>query len=149
MSLAASDDGRWLAIAGAGHVTNEVFVRLWDLRADDVFASFVDLPTYQGQLCSLAVSRDGDWIATGNEDGAVRLWRISNLTQAVTATDLRMHNEPVRAIRFAPDGKSLISAAGTGAATAKEWCGLGASTAAMHRPTWCSPTTRGASRSLR
>ena len=75
---------------------------------------YVDLPTYQGQLCSLAVSRDGDWIATGNEDGAVRLWRISNLTRAVTATDLRMHNDPVRTIRFAPDGKSLITAAGSG-----------------------------------
>jgi WD40 repeat protein len=113
-SLAASDDGRWLAIAGAGHVTNDVFVRLWDLRAEDVLSSFIDLPTYQGQLCSLAVSRNGDWIATGNEDGAVRLWRISNLTRTVTATDLRMHKEPVRALRFAPDGKSLITAAGSG-----------------------------------
>jgi WD40 repeat protein len=123
VSLAVSDDGRWLAIAGAGHVTNEVFVRLWDLRADDVLASFVDLPTYQGQLCSLAVSRDGDWIATGNEDGAVRLWRISNLTRAVTATDLRMHNDAVRAIRFAPDGKSLITAAGSdrGKGTVRAW----------------------------
>jgi WD40 repeat protein len=114
VSLAASDDGRWLAIAGAGHVTSEVFVRLWDLRAENVLASAIDLPTYQGQLCSLAVSRDGDWIATGNEDGAVRLWRISKLTRAVTATDLRMHNDPVRAIRFAPDGKSLVTAAGAG-----------------------------------
>lgn len=114
VSLATSDDGRWLAIAASGHVTNEVFVRLWDLRAEDVLASAIDLPAYQGQLCSLAVSRNGDWIATGNEDGAVRLWRISNLTRAVTATDLRMHNEPVRAIRFAPDGRSLVTAAGAG-----------------------------------
>ena len=123
VSLAVSDDGRWLAIAGAGHVTNDVFVRLWDLRAEDMLASFVDLPTYQGQLCSLAVSRDGDWIATGNEDGAVRLWRISNLTRAVTATDLRMHSDPVRAIRFAPDGKSLITAAGSGSGkgTVRAW----------------------------
>ena len=88
-----------------------------------MLASFVDLPAYQGQLCSLAVSRDGDWIATGNEDGAVRLWRISNLTRAVTATDLRMHNDPVRTIRFAPDGKSLITAAGSdrGKGTVRAW----------------------------
>ena len=111
-SLAVSDDGRWLAVAGAGHASNDVFVRVWDLRAEDILNSFIDLPTYQGQLCSLAVSCDGDWIATGNEDGAVRLWRVSNLTRTVTATDLRMHNEPVRALRFAPDGKSLITAAG-------------------------------------
>ena len=122
-SLAVSDDGRWLAIAGAGHVTNDVFVRLWDLRADDILNSFIDLPTYQGQLCSLAVSREGDWIATGNEDGAVRLWRVSNLTRSVTATDLRMHNEPVRALRFAADGKSLITAAGSGGrkGTVRSW----------------------------
>ena len=118
-SLAVSDDGRWLAVACAGHITNDVFVRLWDLRADDVLSSAVDLPTYQGQLCSLAVSPGGNWIATGNEDGAVRLWRISNLTHEVTATDLRMHSDPVRAIRFAPDGKSLISAAGSGSGRGK------------------------------
>ena len=122
-SLAVSDDGRWLAIAGAGHVTNDVFVRLWDLHAEETLTSFVDLPTYQGQLCSLAVSRDGDWIATGNEDGVVRLWRINNLSRAVTATDLRMHGDPVRAIRFAPDGKSLITAAGSesGKGTVRAW----------------------------
>lgn len=118
-SLATSDDGRWLAIAGAGHVTNEVFIRVWDLRADDVRASAVDLPAYRGELCALAVSRDGDWLATGNEDGAVRLWRISKLTRAVTATDLRMHNEPVRVIRFAADGQSLITAAGAGGGKGK------------------------------
>ncbi|MGD9636128.1 MAG: WD40 repeat domain-containing protein, partial [Pirellulales bacterium] len=129
-SLAVSEDGRWLAIAAAGHVANDVYVRLWDLSAKDVLNSFIDLPTYQGQLCSLAVSRDGDWIATGNEDGAVRLWRISNLTRAVTATDLRMHNEPVRALRFAADGKSLITAAGSGErrGTVQSWS-LGAADA--------------------
>jgi WD40 repeat protein len=113
-SLAVSDDGRWLAIAAAGHVASDVYVRLWDLAAKDIVNSSIDLPTYQGQLCSLAVSRDGDWIATGNEDGAVRLWRVSNLTRTVTATDLRMHKEPVRALRFAADGKSLVTASGSG-----------------------------------
>ena len=131
-SLAVSEDGRWLAIAGAGHVTNDVFVRLWDLRAEDILSSSIDLPTYQGQLCSLAVGRNGEWIATGNEDGSVRLWRISNLTHTVTATDLRMHNEPVRAIRFAPDGKSLIAAAGRGSGkgTVRAW-GLNSSDASI------------------
>lgn len=114
-SLAVSDDGRWLAIAAAGHVTSDVYVRLWDLAADDILHSFIDLPIYQGQLCSLAVSRDGDWIATGNEDGAVRLWRVSNVTRTVTANDLRMHKEPVRALRFAADGKSLVTASGSSA----------------------------------
>lgn len=122
-TFAISDDGRWLAIAGAGHVTSDVYLRLWDLHADDILASSVDLPTYQGQLCSLAVSFDGDWLATGNEDGAVRLWRISKTTHAVIATDLRMHSDPVRAIRFAPDGRSLITAAGSdgGRGSVRAW----------------------------
>ena len=123
VSLAVSDNGRWLAIAGAGHVTNDVFVRLWDLHANDVLASCVDLLSYQGQLCSLAVSRDGDRVATGNEDGFVRLWQLSNQTGAVIATDLHLHGDPVRAIRFAPDGRSLITAAGrtSGKGTVRSW----------------------------
>jgi WD40 repeat protein len=123
VSLAVSDNGRWLAIASAGHVTNDVFVRLWDLNANDVLASCVDLPSYQGQLCSLAISRDGDWVATGNEDGIVRLWQLSSQTCAVIATNLRLHGDPVRAIRFAPDGRSLITAAGRqgGKGTVRAW----------------------------
>jgi hypothetical protein len=123
VSLAVSDNGRWLAIAGAGHVTNDVFVRLWDLHANDVLASCVDLPSYQGQLCSLAVSRDGDRVATGNEDGFVRLWQLNNQTGAVIATDLHLHGQPVCAIRFAPDGRSLITAAGrtSGKGTVRSW----------------------------
>jgi WD40 repeat protein len=123
VALTASDGGRWLAIAHAGQVTNEIAVRMWDLQAKNIPTSFVDLPSYQGQLCSLAVSRYGDWVATGNEDGTVRLWRLNAQTGAVTGTDLRMHNEPVRAIRFAPDGRSLITAAGrqSGKGTIRAW----------------------------
>ena len=123
VSMAISDSGRWLAIAGAGHVTSEVYVKLWDLHAANVLESGVDLPAYQGQLCSLAVSRDGDRVATGNDDGIVRLWQLSHEKGAVIASDLRSHGDPVRAIRFAPDGRSLITAAGraTGKGTVRAW----------------------------
>jgi WD40 repeat protein len=122
-SFAISDDGRWLAVAGASHVIDDVVVRLWDLHADDIAGSFVDLPGYQGELCSLAVSRSGDYIATGNKDGVVRLWQFSGGSHAITATDLHMQDEPVRAMCFAPDGRSLITAANgeSGQGTIRAW----------------------------
>lgn len=123
VTLALSDDGRWLAIATAGHLTPDVFVRLWDLQAKDVLSSFFDLPSYQGQVCSLAISRGGDRVATGNEDGIVRLWQVNNKSRSVVATTLRMQGDPVRALRFSSDGQTVVSAAGrhNGKGTIRTW----------------------------
>jgi WD40 repeat protein len=122
-AITASENSRRIAIVSVGQLTNEVFVRLWNLEAKDIQSSFVDLPSYQGQFCSLAINREGDWVATGNHDGTVRLWRLNNTSGAVTATELRMHNDPVRAIRFATDGRSLITAGGrrSGKGTVQAW----------------------------
>jgi WD40 repeat protein len=109
-SLAVSDDGRWLSIGVTSYVTNDVVVRLCDLRADDIVASIVDLPSYQGELRSLAVSRTGNCVATGNKDGVVRFWRLSGSSRDDTWTNLHVPGEHVGAIRFAADGRSLITA---------------------------------------
>jgi WD40 repeat protein len=121
-SFAISDDGRWLATAGASYTTNDVMVRLWDLHAEEVVASVVDLSSYRGELSALAVSRTGDYVATGNKDGMVRLWHVG-ASHAVSSTDLCVHGESVRAMCFAPDGRSLITAARneSGKGTVQVW----------------------------
>ena len=91
--------------------TSDNSVRIWDLHANDINASAVDLPTYKGHVHALAISRDGKWLATGDDDGSLRLWRFSSPSHAVAATTLRVHRTPVRAVSFSPDGRWLITAA--------------------------------------
>jgi WD40 repeat protein len=62
-------------------------------------------------------------VATGNKDGVVRLWRLNTTSRGVIATDLRVQGEPVRSICFAPNGRTLISAASndSGKGTIQTW----------------------------
>jgi hypothetical protein len=54
----------------------------------------------------VAVSADGASIATGGEDGLVRVWRTSDGTQLAAVA---AHVGPVASLDFAPDGRSLLS----------------------------------------
>lgn len=55
---------------------------------------------------STAISPDGTTIATGSEDGAVRLWdAATGLLQALP----RGHQGAVRGVEFSPDGSRLVS----------------------------------------
>ena len=63
--LAFSPDGRILAFAGASEI------RLWDLAAQEVRK----IPTpHLGPITSLAFSPDQKSLASGGDDGVVRLW---------------------------------------------------------------------------
>jgi WD40 repeat protein len=55
----------------------------------------------------IAYSPDGRWIATGNEDGTVRLFDARNGEQALV---LRGHELFVSGVAFSPDGTMLASA---------------------------------------
>lgn len=54
---------------------------------------------------ALAVSSDGQLVASGGKDGSIRLWRGGN----VVAT-LQAHANAVLALDFSPDGQTLASA---------------------------------------
>jgi WD40 repeat protein len=62
---------------------------------------------------ALAVSRDGKWLATGGEDGSLRLWETAarKVRHNLRAGDLPGgHSERVTALAFSPDGVLLASA---------------------------------------
>jgi WD40 repeat protein len=63
---------------------------------------------HEGQIYSVAVSRDGSRIASGADDGTVRVW---DPTTQDTVQTLSADGRWVRSVAFSPDGKQL--AAGT------------------------------------
>ena len=71
-----------------------------------------------GTLRVVALSPAADRIATGGEDGAVRVWRPDGERIAVLAA----HTRPITAAAFAPDGTLLVTGAQDGVAIA--WDGV-------------------------
>ncbi len=69
-----------------------------------------------GPLWSLAISKDGKTLATGNDDGTVKLWDIE--AERVNAT-LNAHKAPVWTIALSPIGDLLATGSDDG--PAKIW----------------------------
>lgn len=65
------------------------------------------LPGHDGEVRTIAFSRDGDTIASAAADGTIRLWDAN--TGQLQAT-LAAHRDRALAAAFAPDGKTLVSA---------------------------------------
>jgi WD40 repeat protein len=101
--LKISPDGQWL-ISGDSH---EGIVRVWNLDSGKKCDWAIEPPgrnVITGPV--FAISTDSKTIATGGQDGAIRLWDI------VTGKERRSfsgHEGWVTFLRYAPDGKSLAS----------------------------------------
>jgi WD40 repeat protein len=63
---------------------------------------------WKGSLISLEISPSGKWIAAGCQEQSVHIWK------AVSGEDLEMSGYPtkVRAIRWSPDGRYLVTGGG-------------------------------------
>jgi WD40 repeat protein len=59
-----------------------------------------------GAVDRLVLSRDGQWVATGDSDGTVRLWNIVS----GRAERLWQHELKISRLVFTPDGSALVSA---------------------------------------
>jgi WD40 repeat protein len=58
------------------------------------------------RLRCLAMSRDGKWLASGGEDGAVQLWDVASAKPGPKLAD---HKDWVLSLAFSPDSKQLAS----------------------------------------
>jgi WD40 repeat protein len=96
-AFAFTPDGKQLAVGSADGV------KFWEVATGQPATGFLKQPT---KVLGLAIAPDGRTIATGNEDGTVRLWDVASGRQRRV---LRGHDELVRCVAFAPDGLALAS----------------------------------------
>jgi WD40 repeat protein len=124
-SVAFSPDARTL-IAGnwdnTGAWTDKAI--LWDV-SDPTRprrrATLVDSTAghHAGPLRTVAIARDGRTAATGNDDGTVGLWDISDLDRPHRVAWLTWHHNSIWAVCFSPDGRTLVT--GSADQTAVVW----------------------------
>ena len=95
-----SPDGQFLAAADA----NDVY--LWRLADGAIVSQFPGLGV---AVQSLAFSPDGQTIASGGDDGIVRMWR----TTAGSDPVVLQQDQPVTTVTFSPDG-TFLAAGDTG-----------------------------------
>lgn len=67
-----------------------------------------DLITHKSRVYGLAVSKDGQAIASGDADGEIRLWSAGSAGAKVLANQ----GVSIGALSFSPDGKKLLSTCG-------------------------------------
>jgi WD40 repeat protein len=104
-----SPDGRWLA---AGEENADKMICIWDLQTRKPIQF---LRGHRGTIFSLAVSTDGKLLASGSEDGTIRLWD----TRTWKEVGLLKHESNVYGLAFSPDGTRL--AAGCGDSVIRLW----------------------------
>jgi WD40 repeat protein len=92
-----SADCRWVA-SGSDELS------LWDVAAGDLWAAFQP-PSW---VTSLAFSADGTTLASGHDDGSLRLWDAEG--RRMLREYRGQHRRPISALAFSPDGQTLASA---------------------------------------
>jgi WD40 repeat protein len=103
-----SPDGAKMATAGSDGV-----VRVWNARSGTQLAA---LEGHTGRITSLAYSPGGETLASASVDGTTRLWDtdLERLREAELERRggeiLSSTGEEVRAVRFSPDGGTLVEA---------------------------------------
>ena len=113
VSVAFSPDGKLLASL---YDDNRAWaVRVWDpATGQPVGRSFRISTGLYDDVRGLAISPDGELLASANEDGTVRLWNPATGQPLGVPLDTASAIDPVFGVVFSPDGKQLASANGDG-----------------------------------
>jgi len=99
---AFAPDGRQLAVGSDGDV------KVWDWRNDQLLHTFAG---HQWQRISVAFSRDGRRLASGDWRGSVKLWDVQAGGQPLcNFPESREARHPVSALSFNQDGGRLATA---------------------------------------
>lgn len=119
-SVNFSPDGELLG-SGGGYNT----VKIWNLEnGNNIFTKQEHpKPCFDGQLCIFHVavikfSPDGTMLASGSDDGTIKLWNATDGNEIMTLQD-QGYLAPVQSLDFSPNGKLLASGSRDG--TIKLW----------------------------
>ena len=99
-----SPHGRLLATAQGARGAGDI--QLWDPETGKLLQR---LTGGGGWLRALSWSLDGEWIASGGEDGQVRIW---NVQTGAIADARRIAPQPIWTVAWSPDGRVLAAGAG-------------------------------------
>ena len=109
-SFVYTPDGNTIATAGGWE---ENVVQLWDAQTGDHKTT---LTGHTKRVNSVAYSPDGKIIASGGEDGTVRLWEVATGKQKIVLGRTSWSNflfpwlnPPVNSVAYSPDGKTVAA----------------------------------------
>ncbi|TVQ82061.1 MAG: hypothetical protein EA380_00750, partial [Phycisphaeraceae bacterium] len=74
---------------------------LWELYS--MYPRVATVDAHQGEIYDIAISPDGSAIATGGDDGALRVWSFPGLDLLAE----HVHDSPIVSVRFSGDGSTL------------------------------------------
>ncbi|KAG2055120.1 WD40 repeat-like protein, partial [Suillus hirtellus] len=89
-------------------------LRLWDLKTDVVLKK---MEGHRSRVRALAISRDGKWIASGDESGELIVWHAN--TGELKQTINKTHDGWISSLDFSSDSRMLAS--GSSDTTTKLW----------------------------
>jgi WD40 repeat protein len=105
-TMSTTPNSRFFATTGT---TLGFDVKVWDLEAKDPGASALSLKGHRGRISDTRFSPDNQLLATGAQDGTVRLWNLASAAPALDPIILRGQGSNFGRLEFSADGRWILA----------------------------------------